>query len=67
LRAEQHWRYDHIGFRGASNREIGFIFQSFNLIGDLTVWENVELPLTYRGLNADEPRERVNEALAKAA
>ena len=31
------------------NREIGFIFQSFNLIGDLTVFENVELPLTYRG------------------
>src|SRR5215813_9468618 len=34
------------------NREIGFIFQSFNLIGDLTVFENVELPLTYRGLKA---------------
>src|SRR6187397_3382140 len=32
------------------NREIGFIFQSFNLIGDLTVYENVELPLTYRGI-----------------
>jgi len=36
------------------NREIGFIFQSFNLIGDLTVYENVELPLTYRGLSAGE-------------
>jgi putative ABC transport system ATP-binding protein len=47
------------------NREIGFIFQSFNLIGDLTVWENVELPLTYRGLTRDERRERVDEALAK--
>jgi putative ABC transport system ATP-binding protein len=47
------------------NREIGFIFQSFNLIGDLTVWENVELPLTYRGLNADERHERVEDALAK--
>jgi putative ABC transport system ATP-binding protein len=47
------------------NREIGFIFQSFNLIGDLTVWENVELPLTYRGLDSDERRERVEEALAK--
>jgi len=47
------------------NREIGFIFQSFNLIGDLTVWENVELPLTYRGLTAAERRERVDEALGK--
>src|SRR5437762_7577466 len=36
------------------NREIGFIFQSFNLIGDLTVFENVELPLTYRGMKAAE-------------
>ena len=47
------------------NREIGFIFQSFNLIGDLTVWENVELPLTYRGLTKTERRERVDEALEK--
>jgi len=45
------------------NHEIGFIFQSFNLIGDLTVWENVELPLTYRGMRAAERRQRVNEAL----
>jgi putative ABC transport system ATP-binding protein len=45
------------------NREIGFIFQSFNLIGDLTVYENVELPLTYRGMRAAERRQRVNEAL----
>ncbi len=36
------------------NRQIGFIFQSFNLIGDLTVFENVELPLTYRGMPASE-------------
>src|ERR1700678_543515 len=49
----------------ARDREIGFIFQSFNLIGDLTVWENVELPLTYRGLTKDERRERADDALAK--
>ncbi|MFN0083962.1 MAG: ABC transporter ATP-binding protein [Blastocatellia bacterium] len=47
------------------NREIGFIFQSFNLIGDLTVFENVELPLTYRGMSSSERRERVNAALEK--
>jgi putative ABC transport system ATP-binding protein len=47
------------------NREIGFIFQSFNLIGDLSVYENVELPLTYRGMLAAERKERVNEALEK--
>src|SRR5215216_542337 len=45
------------------NREIGFIFQSFNLIGDLTVYENVELPLTYRGMKATERKERVMVAL----
>ncbi|HET8714911.1 MAG TPA: ABC transporter ATP-binding protein, partial [Holophagaceae bacterium] len=45
------------------NREIGFIFQSFNLIGDLTVFENVELPLVYWGLPAAERRGRVMEAL----
>ncbi len=45
------------------NREIGFIFQAFNLIGDLTVYENVELPLTYRGMAARERRRRVMEAL----
>lgn len=45
------------------NREVGFIFQSFNLIGDLTVFENVELPLTYRGIAAAERRTRVAEAL----
>src|SRR5512137_1955821 len=47
------------------NREIGFIFQSFNLIGDLTVFENVELPLTYRGMKSAERKTRVNEALEK--
>jgi len=45
------------------NREIGFIFQSFNLIGDLTVYENVELPLTYRGLSVGERKTYVIEAL----
>ncbi|MBL9135826.1 MAG: ABC transporter ATP-binding protein [Verrucomicrobiales bacterium] len=47
------------------NREIGFIFQSFNLIGDLTVFENVELPLTYRGLGAAERRAAAQAALEK--
>ena len=47
------------------NREIGFIFQSFNLIGDLTVYENVELPLTYRSMKSAERRERVMVALEK--
>jgi putative ABC transport system ATP-binding protein len=45
------------------NREIGFIFQSFNLIGDLTVFENVELPLTYRGISPTERKQRVAKAL----
>jgi putative ABC transport system ATP-binding protein len=47
------------------NREIGFIFQAFNLIGDLTVFENVELPLTYRGVPASERKQRVLEALER--
>ncbi|HEV8702058.1 MAG TPA: ABC transporter ATP-binding protein [Candidatus Polarisedimenticolia bacterium] len=47
------------------NLQIGFIFQSFNLIGDLTVFENVELPLTYRGMKAAERRQKVNEALER--
>ena len=47
------------------NREVGFIFQSFNLIGDLTVYENVELPLTYRGMSGSERKERVGKALEK--
>ncbi|MDE0127225.1 MAG: ABC transporter ATP-binding protein [Bryobacterales bacterium] len=45
------------------NRQIGFIFQAFNLIGDLTVYENVELPLTYRGMPAAERKRRTEEAL----
>jgi len=45
------------------NREIGFIFQAFNLIGDLTVYENVELPLTYRNMPARERKGLVMEAL----
>ncbi|HST20877.1 MAG TPA: ABC transporter ATP-binding protein [Blastocatellia bacterium] len=47
------------------NREVGFVFQSFNLIGDLTVYENVELPLTYRGMRASERRACVREALER--
>ncbi len=47
------------------NREIGFIFQSFNLIGDLTVFENVELPLTYRGMRTAERRQRAEAALER--
>jgi putative ABC transport system ATP-binding protein len=47
------------------NAQIGFIFQSFNLIGDLTVWENVELPLTYRAMSAGERKQRVDAALQK--
>jgi putative ABC transport system ATP-binding protein len=47
------------------NRHIGFIFQSFNLIGDLNVYENVELPLTYRGMSADERKKRVEAALER--
>ncbi len=50
---------------GVRNREVGFIFQSFNLIGDLTVEENVELPLTYLGLPSVERRERVAAALER--
>src|SRR6202049_1144627 len=45
------------------NCEIGFIFQAFNLIGDLSVQENVELPLTYRGMSSAERKERVQRAL----
>ncbi len=47
------------------NRQIGFIFQAFNLIGDLTVYENVELPLTYRGMSAAERKDRVQKALER--
>jgi putative ABC transport system ATP-binding protein len=47
------------------NRHIGFIFQTFNLIGDLSVWENVELPLIYGGLSSGERKPRVDEALER--
>ena len=47
------------------NREIGFIFQSFNLIGDLTVFENVELPLTYRGTSSAERKKRAMDSLER--
>jgi putative ABC transport system ATP-binding protein len=49
----------------ARNREIGFIFQNFNLIGDLSVFDNVELPLTYRGMPSTERRKRVQESLER--
>ena len=47
------------------NQAIGFVFQAFNLIGDLTVYENVELPLTYRGMGGSERRDRVEAALER--
>lgn len=47
------------------NQSIGFVFQAFNLIGDLTVAENVELPLTYRGMPTSERKERVQSALER--
>jgi putative ABC transport system ATP-binding protein len=47
------------------NRQIGFIFQAFNLIGDLTVYENVELPLTYRNMPSAERKGRVQESLER--
>src|SRR5258708_10754772 len=49
------------------NQEIGFIFQSFNLIGDLNVYENVDLPLTYRSMSSAERKKRVHESLEKVA
>ena len=56
---------DHAERARIRNREVGFIFQSFNLIGDLTVFENVELPLTYRGMAATERTQRADAALEK--
>jgi putative ABC transport system ATP-binding protein len=47
------------------NREIGFVFQAFNLIGDLTVYENVELPLTYCGMPSSERKKKVHDALER--
>jgi putative ABC transport system ATP-binding protein len=65
LNGNQVANLDHSERARIRNREIGFIFQSFNLIGDLTVFENVELPLTYRGLAAAERQQRAMEALEK--
>src|SRR5258706_4669599 len=48
-----------------ANREVGFIFQSCNLIGDRTVYESVELPLTYRGMNSSDRKQRVTAALER--
>jgi putative ABC transport system ATP-binding protein len=56
---------DHADRARIRNREVGFIFQSFNLIGDLTVFENVELPLTYRGMASSERKQKVDAALEK--
>src|SRR6266516_4131149 len=56
---------DHSQRARIRNREVGFIFQSFNLIGDLNVYENVELPLTYRGMPSAERKKRVMEALER--
>jgi putative ABC transport system ATP-binding protein len=56
---------DHSQRARIRNREVGFIFQSFNLIGDLNVYENVELPLTYRGMSTAERKTRIEEALEK--
>ena len=47
------------------NKQIGFIFQQYNLIQSLTVLENVELPLIYQGVNADDRRDMALEALAR--
>ncbi len=58
-------RLDHRKRARIRNREIGFIFQAFNLIGDLTVFENVELPLTYRHVPAAERKKMAREALEK--
>jgi putative ABC transport system ATP-binding protein len=56
---------DHAQRARIRNREVGFIFQNFNLIGDLTVYENVELPLSYRGMSLAERKQRAAEALEK--
>ena len=65
LRGEPVDQWTHGRMAQVRNREIGFIFQNFNLIGDLTVQENIELPLTYRALSRDERGERVAQALAR--
>ena len=65
LNAQSVANLDHSQRARIRNREVGFIFQSFNLIGDLTVFENVELPLTYRGMNGADRKQRVTEALER--
>ena len=55
----------HVEQARVRNREIGFIFQAFNLIGDLTVYENIELPLTYRGMPVSDRRKRVMDSLER--
>src|ERR1041384_7306201 len=65
LNDQQVAKLDHATRSRRRNREIGFIFQHFNLIGDLTVFENVELPLSYRGLSAGERKQRATEALER--
>src|SRR4030095_3164105 len=65
LNGNQVAQLDHSARARIRNREIGFIFQSFNLIGDLTVFENVELPLTYRGMGAAERRTAALGALER--
>ncbi len=65
LNAQPVANLDHSQRARIRNREVGFIFQSFNLIGDLTVCENVELPLTYRGMSAADRKARVTEALER--
>ena len=59
------FRLEHSDRTRTRNREIGFIFQAFNLIGDLTVYENVELPLTYRGMGAAERKQKTLGALER--
>jgi len=56
-------KLDPIARAAMRNKAIGFIFQAFNLIGDLTVEENVELPLVYRGLGPAERKAKVTAAL----
>jgi len=65
LRGQPLDKLDIAGRAAIRNREIGFIFQSFNLIGDMTVYENVELPLTYRGMSKVERKRRVDRALER--
>src|SRR6476620_210424 len=70
---EGYYRFDEHDVRGLAaadrarirNRQIGFIFQSFNLIGDLTVAENVDLPLAHRGLLENERKARVKDSLER--